>query len=238
MLIRKLFILNFPFITMKLSAAELIKKYNIDLEYLKREQIKLARTLEIKDSSDFSDIRLIAGIDSEFNGNEILSCVVVLDLDFNVVEQVYAKRKMKFPYISGMRAYREMPAMLESFYKLSDTLDLIFIKGHGITHPRLGLASHFSLSSRIPTIGITESLMDGFDVKGDDIFFNGNVVGKVFQSKKGSRPLYVSPGNLISIKTALELTKKFIQQPHKYPEPLHLAGKYGKRMRKEIFSRS
>ncbi len=221
---------------MNSKEAELIKKYNIDIESLKKEQLKLAKTLVIEDSCDFSEVNLIAGIDSEFEGSNILSTVLVVDKEMNILEQAYSTGRMKFPYITGFRAYRELPAMLDSLDKLDEKPDVIFIKGHGISHPRLGIASHFSLSSNIPSIGVTESLMEETELRGEDILLNGKVVGKIFISKKGARPLYISPGNLISVDTALELTKKFMKYPHKLPEPLHLAGKYGKKMRKEVLS--
>ena len=47
--------------------------------------------------------------------------------------------------------------------------------------------------------------------------------------------MYVSPGNLISIETAYEFSKKLINLPHKKPEPMHLAGKYAREVRKELF---
>ena len=58
---------------------------------------------------------------------------------------------MRFPYISGFRAYRELPSMVEAFNKLEEKPDVIFVPGHGIAHPRLGVASHFSLSVGVPT---------------------------------------------------------------------------------------
>ncbi|MEK6879237.1 MAG: endonuclease V, partial [Nanoarchaeota archaeon] len=76
------------------------------------------------------------------------------------------------------------------------------------------------------------------EVKGEDIVLNDKVVGKVFHSKKGSNPLYISPGNLISVDSALKITKEFMKHPHKLPEPLHLAGKYGRKMEGEIFPKT
>jgi len=46
--------------------------------------------------------------------------------------------------------------------------------------------------------------------------------------------MYISLGNQISINTCYELCKKFIRLPHKLPEPLHLAGKYGREIKKEL----
>ena len=53
-------------------------------------------------------------------------------------------------------------------------------------------------------------------------------------SKPQSKPMYVSPGNLISINTSFELCNKFINLPHKLPEPLALASKYSREAKKEL----
>ena len=131
-------------------------------------------------------------------------------------------------------AYRDLPAMVRVFSKLDEKPDVVFVHTHGIAHPKgLGLASHFSLSVGVPTIGIANSLIIG-DVKKEDIVFGGKKIGKVLITKEGSRPMYVSPGNMISVKSAYELAKRFIRLPHKLPEPLHLARKYNKEIIKEL----
>lgn len=217
-----------------MDSQELAKKFNIDLKKLEQEQEKLAEQLEIKDSIDFSLAERIAAIDNAFFKNNIISACVLVDLKMEITEQEYFSDKMKFPYIAGFRAYRELPAMIEAFNKLEEKPDVVFIQGHGICHPRLGIVSHFSISTGIPSIGVADSLLAG-EVKGEEIFIGKKKVGKVLVGKPGSRPLYISPGNLISIETAYELAKKFIKLPHKLPEPLHLAHKYSKEIRKEMF---
>ena len=217
-----------------MNPEELAKKYNLDLKKLEQEQEKLAKQLEIKDSVDFSNMEKIGAIDNAFHENMIISACIVVSPEMETLEQEYFSDKMKFPYITGFRAYRELPAMIEAFNKLEEKPDVVFISGHGISHPRLGMASHFSLSVGIPTIGVASSLLAG-DVKKGDIVLNGKKVGKVLQEKPGSNPLYISPGNKISIETAYELAKKFIKLPHKLPEPLHIAHKYSKEIREELF---
>jgi deoxyribonuclease V len=213
---------------------EIAKKYGIDLEKLEKEQKKLAKTLKISDSIDFSLTDKIGAIDNAFFENKIISAVIVVNPEMEIIEQEYFSDKLKFPYISGFRAYRELPSMIEAFNKLEERPDVIFVAGHGIAHPRLGLASHFSLSSGIPAIGVANSLIGG-EVKGEDIILDEKKVGKTLISKPGSRPMYISPGNSISIKTAYEISKKLIQLPHKLPEPLHTAHKYSKEIRKEVY---
>jgi len=56
-------------------------------------------------------------------------------------------------------------------------------------------------------------------------------------TREHARPIYLSPGNKISLKTSLEVIKKCIRPPHKLPEPLHLAHKYGNKVRKVIMDK-
>jgi deoxyribonuclease V len=214
---------------------EVLKKYNIDLKKLEEEQKKLAKNLEIKDKIDFSLVERIAGIENIFFRNRIISAIVVINGNFELVEQEYVDEKIKFPYIPGFRAYRELPSMMSAFDKLDEKPDVVFVRGHGIMHPRgLGIASHFSLASGIAGIGIADSLIIG-EEKGGDIFMNGKLVGKIVKTKEGANPIYVSPGNLISVSSAVNLVKKFTNEPHKIPEPLRLARRYAKEVMKELY---
>ncbi len=219
----------------KFSADEVAKKYGVDLDDLRREQTKLARNLVIKDDVDFSKAERIGGVGCAFFGNTIVAAIVVMSKDFEVLEQQYAVEKAKFPYISGFRAYRELSPMLAAYEKLEQKPEVVFINGHGIAHPRLGLASHFSLAAAgVSTIGVADEMMKEGELKNGKIILDKKIVGEELKTKKESRPLYVSPGNMITVKSAAELAKKFVREPHKFPEPLHLAFKYAKNMRDEL----
>lgn len=216
---------------------ELAKKYNIDLIALEKEQIKLFKDLVLKDKIDFSLADRFGAFENIFIQNKLLSAVIICNKDYEIIDRSYVFEKVKFPYISGFRAYRELVPMIMAFEKLTEKPDIVFIPGSGITHPRLGLASHFSLSlDGIPTIGIANSMMDCV-VSGEDIIKKGKKVGKILLSKQGSNPMYISPGNNITIDTSYELCKKMINLPHKKPEPLHLARKYAKEVQKEIMNK-
>jgi len=212
---------------------ELLKKYNIDIEKLKKEQIKLSKEIVAKDKIDFKLADRFGAVDNTFINNKILCSMIVCDKDFKIIDRSYVFEKVKFPYIPGFRNYRELIPMTLAFEKLSERPDVFFVPAQGIAHQRLGLASHFSLAIGIPTIGLSNSFVD-CEINGDDILKNGKKVGKTLVIKEGSRPMYISPGNLISIESAYELSKKLIVLPHKYPEPMHLAGKYSREVIKEI----
>lgn len=213
---------------------ELAKRYNIDLDKLKQEQIKLAKELVLKDKIDFSLADRFGAVENLFVNNKLLSCFIICNKEYEVIDRAYAYEKVKFPYISGFRGYRELVPMIIAFEKLKEKPDVIFISGNGITHPRLGLASHFSLSVEgIPTIGVANNIMET-EIKGEDVLKKGKKVGKVLTTKQGSNPMYISPGNNITLDSAYELCKNMINLPHKRPEPLHLARKYAKEVQKEV----
>jgi len=236
--------------------SKIFDKYGIDLKKLENEQEKLAKNLSIKDSINFELAERVAGIDNIFFKNRIISAIVVLSdvreirnfsehpkvqnqtqglFDFEIVEQEYFEDKVKFPYIPSFRAYRELPAMISAFNKLDEKPDVVFIRGHGILHPKgLGIASHFSLVVGVPCIGIADNLIVG-EVKGEDILLDGKSAGKIIKTKFGARPLYISPGNMVSVSSAEKLTKIFTKEPHRIPEPLRLARRYAKEIMSEIF---
>lgn len=212
---------------------ELSKKYNIDFDKLEKEQLKLAKELIIKDKIDFSLADKFGAIDNAFINNKILSCIIVCDKNFEIIDRAYVFEKVAFPYLPGFRSYRELPAMIKAFENLNEKPDVVFISGQGIIHPKLGLASHFGLVTNIPTIGISNSHSQ-CTIKDEDILKNNKKAGNVLKSKEGSNPMYVSPGHNISVKSAFELSKKLINLPHKRPEPMHLASKYAREVRKEL----
>ncbi len=215
---------------------ELAKKYNINFEELEKEQIKLAMQLETKDKIDFSLVERYGAVESIFIANKILTCIIVCDKNFEILDRAYVFEKVKFPYIAGFRNYREMSFMMAAFEKLNEKPDIIFVSGHGIIHPRLGLASHFGLATGIPTIGVSGSLIDceAGQKDGDNILKKEKKVGKVLIEKEGSKPMFISPGNNISVESAYKISKELIVLPHKRPEPMHLVSKYCRKVKREL----
>jgi deoxyribonuclease V len=219
---------------------ELAEKYGINFEKLEIEQIKLAKELEIKDKIDFNLTERFGAVENIFIKNKVLSCIIVCDKDYEIIDRTYVFDKIRFPYVPGFRSYRELPAMTEAFDKLNEKPDVIFISGHGLTHPRLGLASHFSLVTGIPAIGVANSLIDctvkdeNTNKDREDVLKEDKKVGKVLISKPGSNPMFISPGDKITIKSAFDIAKSLINLPHKRPEPMHLASKYAKEVKKEL----
>lgn len=160
-----------------------------------------------------------------------LASIVIIDSKHSsVVEKVHAIAPVYFPYIPGFLSFREGPAILAAFGKLSKLPGVMIYDGCGIAHPRgLGLASHMAILTGIPSIGCAKSRLCGEcdepgQTKGDwaAITHKGKLVGACLRTRNNVKPVYVSPGSGFSVscarKLVLSLTSKY-----RLPEPTRLA---------------
>lgn len=205
----------------------------MDLLELKKEQFKFAGKVVLRDN--FNKIETIAGVDCVTAGDQLLAVVVVCKFpSMELKEKKSYLLSAPLPYRAGYEAYRFMPAMIEAVNLLEEEPDVLLVNGPGILHSRkLGIASHLGLSLNLPTVGITDNLSFG-NIENGKILVNGNLTGFEVTTRKHSRPIYISPGHLISLGSVLNFVKQTICPPHKMPEPLHLAHKIAKKKVKKV----
>lgn len=207
----------------------------IDLDRLKEEQLHLSQKVILKDG--FERVSTIAGVESAYLDKEIISCIVVCAYpSMELLEKKIAVVKSGLPYIPGFQAYRELPAITEAFYKLSQVPDVLLVKGNGILHPRkFDVASHVGLMLNVPTIGVSKTLGAG-RIENGKIFIGVDLCGFEVKTRDFANPLFISPGHLVSLGSVLNIVSKCIKPPHKLPEPLHLAHKYAEKERERRVS--
>ena len=205
----------------------------VDVEKLKEEQLKLAKKVILKDS--FDELNLIAGADQAFHNDNVISAIVACDYrTMEVKEKVFAVVKAKVPYISGFMAYREGPAISEAYAKLQNYSDVMLINGNGILHPRkCGMASHIGILLEQASIGVAKHLLLG-EVKNNKVYVDREIRAELIVTREHAKPVYVSPGHKITLRTSVEVVKNCIQFPHKLPEPLHLAHRYANEIKDKI----
>jgi deoxyribonuclease V len=205
----------------------------MDIRELKKEQIRLSKKVVTKD--DFEELNLIGGCSQTYANNKVISAVVVLDYKtLDVVEKKYAVADAPIQYIPGFLAYRESPAVVEAVSKLTQKPDVLMVEANGILHPRkIGMASHIGILVDLPTIGVAKKLIMG-EEKAGKIIVEGETRGVVMNTKEHSKPIYISPGHRVSIKTAEEVVRKCMVDNHKMPEPLHEANKYSNKVRERM----
>lgn len=189
------------------------------------------------------NLKLIAGCDSSFIGEDaILSVFVLLTYpELEIVEKVWHYGKVDLPYIPGFLAFREAPNLLEAYKKLEQKPDLIMVDGHGVSHPRrLGIATHLGLHLEKPTMGVAKKVLVGKYTepaleKGSlsPLVYKDEIIANVMRTKDKVKPVFVSPGHLMDLGSATEIAKACTLK-HKLPEPTRLADHYAAVFKSEV----
>lgn len=206
----------------------------VDTRKLRNIQRAVAKEARIKDEISIDKIRKIAGFDLAFFGQKVVCVAVVVSLpDFKILEKKFTITNTPMNYIPGYNAFREGPAILQTYYDLQEEPDVLMIDGHGIIHPlRCGLATYVGVELGKPAVGVARNLLAG-EIKEDKIFILNELRGLLVKTKEHANALYVSPGNKLSIETSAEIARRCVIPPHKLPEPLHIAHKYAKKIAQE-----
>lgn len=184
---------------------ELTPKQAIALQHELRRHVRIA--------DDFSTVTRVAGIDVGFEQNNTITRAAVVVLDYPslaLCEWSIARQPTRFPYIPGLLSFREIPTVLDAIAKLSSLPDLLLCDGQGIAHPRrLGIASHLGLLLDLPAIGVGKSRLIGSyeepsEEKGawSPLYDGDEEIGCVLRSRKGVKPLFISPGHRVSLTSA------------------------------------
>lgn len=205
----------------------------MDLASLRKQQIELAAQVIRKDRLEQDPPRLIAGADVGFEqGGDVTRAAIVLLKypSLELVEYQVARVATSMPYIPGFLSFREYPALLAAWELLSQKPDLLFVDGHGISHPRrLGVASHFGLLVDVPTIGVAKKRLCGkFEPLSEEsgscqlLTDKGEPLAWVLRSKKRCNPLFVSTGHKVSLDTALLWVNRCLMG-YRLPEPTRWA---------------
>lgn len=213
--------------------------WNLDYQSARSLQTELRNRLDLTYRP--IELKIIAGCDvsSEWRGRRFYSAVVVQSFpDFEIIEEAAAESEAGFPYIPGLLSFREMPALLQAWRMIETRPDLIFCDGSGTIHPRgFGLACHLGLWLGIPTIGSAKNLLCGQrqpvgNQRGDwePISVEGAVAGAAVRTREGVKPVYVSPGNLISLQQAVDFTIAASPR-YRIPEPIRAAHQAANRVR-------
>jgi deoxyribonuclease V len=203
-------------------------------------QKELAGQVVLRDEQPAA-VRLVAGVDvscARF-GTTVYAAVVLFDLvESTVVERVSARAAEAFPYVPGLLSFRELPVVLEAFRRLRQVPDVVLVDGQGLAHPRrLGIASHLGLWLGLPTVGCAKSRLCGKHEppglrRGEwaGLRDDGEEIGRVLRTRDRIKPLYISPGHLVSMERAVQIVLD-CGRGYRLPEPTRLAHVESNRLR-------
>lgn len=209
----------------KLHDWDLEPREAVELQKRLREQVRI-KPLRRK-------IRTVAGCDVSFNKYDptIYAGIVILSLPaLEVIEEVGVVSETKFPYVPGLLSFRETPSLLEAWEGLRVEPDAVMFDGQGLAHPRrLGIASHVGLMLERPTLGCAKSVLVGEYEEPEEergswtpLVHKSETVGAALRTKRRVKPVYVSPGHLIDLGSAIELTLA-CDGGYRQPEPTRRA---------------
>lgn len=178
-------------------------------------------------------IRYVAGVDVSFSkrSDNVWAGIVVLSYPRLLkIEERWIKGETGFPYIPGLLSFRELPTLLGAIQGIENEPDLIFCDGQGIAHPRrLGIAAHLGILINKPTIGCAKSRLVGtFSNVGKEkgsyepLWYKGCLVGSVVRTRQGVKPVFISPGNRITLDESVKMVLNCCSQ-YRIPEPVRQA---------------
>ena len=156
---------------------------------------------------------LVTGVDVAYDDERdvVVAAAVTLDAgSLAVVDEATARTRVSFPYVPGLLAFREIPAVLEALGGLARRPGLLVCDGYGLAHPkRFGLASHLGVLTGLPSIGVAKSpfLYRHGDV-GEErghwaaLLDGEEEVGRAVRTRAGVKPVFVSVGHAVSLPVA------------------------------------
>jgi deoxyribonuclease V len=191
----------------------------------------------------FGRIRRVAGADVAFGRGQAYAAVLVFSYpDLELVETAQAAAPLSFPYVPGLLSFREGPALLKAFAGITARLDLILFDAHGLAHPRrFGLASHLGVLLDRPAVGCAKSVLVGEWDAGAlgqargawvPLMLEGERVGAAVRTREGAKPVFVSIGHRVSLRSAIRLALACCAG-YRIPEPTRQADIAVARLKRE-----
>jgi deoxyribonuclease V len=209
---------------------EPMHEWNVPLEEAVALQQRLRTLVQQEGGIKLEDVRTVAGIDASYRDVARAAVVVLAFPDMERLDEAVATRESAFPYVPGLLSFREGPVVLDALTKLTVQPDLLVFDGQGYAHPRrFGLASHLGVYLDRPSIGCAKSrLVGSYNEPGPEpgdrtpLLERGEVIGMALRTKSRTKPLFISVGHKIDLKTAVEVVLRCLRG-YRLPEPTRLA---------------
>ncbi len=175
-------------------------------------QKELAQEVKLEDA--VAEFDTVAGVDVGIKERVSRAAIVVLSYpQLEFLTDATAERPVSYPYVPGLLTFREAPVILDALTQLTISPDVLIFDGQGYAHPRrMGLATHMGLLLDHPTVGCAKSRLCGeYEEPGLErgayswLKDKGEIIGAVLRTRTNVKPLFVSPGHLVSLSTAIEL---------------------------------
>jgi len=219
------------------EATTALARWNLTPSDARRLQEQIPGLVESRDR--LGPVRTVAGADLALMEATGYAAVILYSFpDLEEFERAWSSGTLRFPYIPGLLAFREMPLLLEAFSKLRRKPDVILADAHGWAHPRrAGMACHLGLVLDTPTIGCAKSvLVGGYQMprirrgSASALSDGEETIGMVLRTRAGVRPVFVSIGHRVTLETSVRLTLACCDG-YRIPKPLRQADQWVKQLK-------
>ena len=177
-----------------------------------REAIALQEKLAplIRETSELPPkLTRLVGCDAAYLYGTTLAAATLVDYEsLKLLKVKSVREETRFPYVPGLLAFREAPAVLRAVKVLRAKSYVCLVDAHGLAHPRkFGLACFVGLALDRPTIGVAKSLLYGW-VRGNLVVDRQDYpIAEVVQLPESGKAIYVSVGHKVSLKDAVHIVK-------------------------------
>ena len=206
-------------------------RWSVSVEQAERLQLKLAADVIVEPYG--GSPRFVAGVDAAVlaDGSACVGGVAVWDaVAARIVETHTSRRRVVFPYVSGLLSFREAPAVLAALRKVRAPVQVLLCDGHGQAHPRrFGLACHVGLIADLPSVGCAPRVLAGaHGTLGESLGSSaalrddGQEIGRLLRTKAGSAGMVVSVGHRVDLASAERIVLGCVGR-HRRPEPTRQA---------------
>lgn len=208
---------------------------NIDFEFLRTEQQRLSKQVHLQQHPiELAPYDFVFGVDIQYVDEQAFCAISVFSLSGRHEQTFLMETQAGIPYQSGFFCFREGPPVLRSLRKVIAQHGLmpklVIIDGHGLAHPRkFGVACWLGVQSNLPTIGIAKRPLLKYEGELNasrgatlPLTIKGQTVGAVVRSQTDIKPIFVSPGYLVPVQQAIDLSLQ-LAPDYRVVEPIRQA---------------
>jgi deoxyribonuclease V len=204
----------------------------VSVEEAQELQRHLASRVEVP-AGRIPDPAIVAGLDISYavGSDQAVATAVLVEVKTGaVLEESTVHGVATFPYVPGLLAFREVPALMTALAQLRGNPDMLLVDGQGFAHPRrCGSACHLGIRTGLPAIGCAKTRFIGeYDEpgprRGDRAVLrdNGELIGHVLRTQDDVRPVYVSPGHRIGFEQSCDVVLT-VCSDFRLPDPIRHA---------------
>ena len=160
---------------------------------------------------------IILSLDVQYVGDTGYVAIDAQQWESRPIEIFAVHAPVNEPYVPGYFAFREGPVLLFAVQKVIEWLgakpSLIVVDGHGTAHPRkFGVACWLGLQLGLPVLGCAKETLVMYGGELGEavgsrlpVFLEGETVGVALRTALGVKPVFVSPGHLISLHESVDV---------------------------------